>query len=108
MNAQKSLLAPYTDKRFSGNMDLMDSYPSHSTRKNNQRIMPVQNMPWRRKLVEKRDKDGKEQIFKLVRGITREQIGNKESKLFKLVQDMIIGIPMIKAIHDWSYKTVIH
>ena len=43
----------------------------------------------------------------MVRGITPDQIGKKEKQLFKMVQQMIIGIPMIKALHDWSYNTEI-
>lgn len=52
-------------------------------------------------------KGGKEINFTLKRGITRDQVGKKEKELFKMVQQMIIGIPMIQALNDWSYETSI-
>lgn len=50
-------------------------------------------------------KDGKETIFSLDRGITREQVGDREPDLFAMAQQSILGIPMIQALHDWSYQT---
>ncbi|HET9774143.1 MAG TPA: hypothetical protein VFP25_04070 [Nitrososphaeraceae archaeon] len=52
--------------------------------------------------------DVKEIAFILEGGMTRKQVGSKEAELFKLVQNMIIGIPMIKALHDWSNETYVY
>ncbi|MGE5705820.1 MAG: hypothetical protein ACM3XP_03785 [Nitrososphaerales archaeon] len=40
--------------------------------------------------------------------MTRKQVGSKEAELLKWVQNMIIGIPMIKALHDWSNHTYLY
>jgi hypothetical protein len=52
-------------------------------------------------------KDGTEQYFTLDRGITREQVGDKEPELFEMVKQVLIGNPMVDALHDWSYNTFI-
>jgi len=52
--------------------------------------------------------DVKEIAFILEGGMTRTQVGSEEDELFKLVQNMIIGIPMIKALHDWSNETYVY
>lgn len=52
--------------------------------------------------------DVKEIVFILEGGMTRKQVGSKEAELLKLVPNMIIGIPMIKALHYLSNDTYVY
>lgn len=98
-------VAPQTDKKWSG--DWLKWIDIHFTRleqsKNyagSKHALETGEYAWK-------SKDGKEFIFKLDRGITREQVGDKEPELFEMVQQMLIGNPMVQALHDWSYNTFV-
>ena len=98
-------MAPQTDKKWSA--DWLKWIEIHFTRleqsKNyagSKHALETGEYAWK-------SKDGQEYIFKLDRGITREQVGDKEPELFAMVQQMLIGNPMVQALHDWSYGTFI-
>jgi len=103
----KALLIPYTDRKWSA--DWVKWIDIHLTR-----LEHSKNYAGSKHALEtgekavKIGKDGKPIIINLERGITREQVGDKEPELFKMVQQMIVGIPMINALNDWAYKAKVH
>lgn len=98
-------VAPQTDKKWSA--DWLKWIDIHFTR-----LEQSKNYAGSKHALETGEfavkyKDGTEQIFTLDRGITREQVGDKEPELFEMVQQMLIGNPMVQALHDWSYNTYV-
>ncbi|MGB9168028.1 MAG: hypothetical protein WCB31_03780 [Nitrososphaeraceae archaeon] len=104
VNVQKLLLTPY-DRRFSA--DWIKWIDIHLTRLEHSKGYAGSKHALETGEYAVQFKGGKEINFTLKRGITRDQVGKKEKELFKMVQQMIIGIPMIQALNDWSYETSI-
>ena len=103
----KMLLIPYTDKKWSA--DWPKWIDIHLTRlEQSKNYAGSKHAMQTGEYAIKIGKDGQPVKLTLTRGITREQVGDKEPELFKMVQQMITGIPMIEALNDWSYNVVVH
>jgi hypothetical protein len=106
MKAHKSLFVPYSDKKWSG--DWLKWMDIHLTR-----LWHGKNCAGTKHALEtgefalKLGKDGKEFTFALDRGITREQVGDKEEDLFNMAKDAILSHGVCQELHDWSYSTFI-
>lgn len=100
----KMMLVPYTDKKFSGDWPTWCNI-------NLTRLEQSKNYAGSKHALEtgeyavKLGKDGKEVILSLDRGITREQVGDREGDLYIMARQSLMGIPMIEALHNWSYGT---
>lgn len=101
----KMILVPYTDKKWSA--DWIKWCDIHLTR-----LEQSKNYAGSKHALETGEyavkwKDGTQTIFTLDRGITREQVGDKEPELFEMAQQMILGLQAIQALHECTYETFI-
>lgn len=100
----KMMIVPYTDKKFSGDWPTWCNI-------NLTRLEQSKNYAGSKHALEtgeyavKIGKDGKEVILSLDRGITREQVGDREPDLYIMARQTLLGNDMIHALHEWSYKT---
>lgn len=101
----KMLIVPYTDKKWSGSW--VKWCDIHLTRLEQSKNYAGSKHALNTGEFAVKYKDGKEHIFELDRGITREQVGDKEPEMFEMAKQMMLGIPMINALEDWSYNTFV-
>ena len=100
----KLMLVPYTDKKYSG--DWIKWCDINLTR-----LEQSKNYTGSKHALEtgeyavKLGKDGKEIIMSLDRGITREQVGDREPDLYLMARQVLLGNQAINALHNWSYQT---
>jgi hypothetical protein len=106
MKAHKSLFVPYSDKKWSG--DWLKWMDIHLTR-----LWHGKNCAGTKHALEtgefalKVGKDGEEITFALDRGITREQVGDKEEEIMTMAKDAILSHGVVKELNEWSYNTYI-
>lgn len=104
LKAIKEIMIPFTDKKFSG--DWAQWFLINITR-----LEQSKNYAGSKHALEtgeyavKLGKDGKEVILSLDRGITREQVGDREPEIHRMAIETLMKYGFFKALHDWSYKT---
>lgn len=100
----KLMLVPYTDKKYSG--DWIKWCDINLTR-----LEQSKNYAGSKHALEtgeyavKLGKDGKEVILSLDRGITREQVGDREPDIYIMARQVLLGNQAINALNEWSYHT---
>jgi len=102
----KMILVPYSDKKYSGdwatwfniNITKLEQSKNYAGSKHG-----LETGEYAVKL----DKEGNEVILHLDRGITREQVGDREPDIYAMARQTLMGVPMFQALHDWSYETFI-
>jgi hypothetical protein len=100
----KLMLVPYTDKKYSG--DWIKWCDINLTR-----LEQSKNYAGSKHALEtgefaiKLGKDGKEIILSLDRGITREQVGDREPDIYLMARQVLLGNQAISAFNEWSYNT---
>ncbi|HET8794319.1 MAG TPA: hypothetical protein VFM31_11025, partial [Nitrososphaeraceae archaeon] len=102
----KEILIPYTDKKFSGdwpkwfeiNITKLEQSKNYAGSKH-----ALETGEYATKL----DKEGNPVILSLDRGITREQVGDREPEIYRMAINTLMTNGMVKALHNWSYNTFI-
>jgi len=102
----KMLLVPYSDKKYSGdwstwfdiNITKLEQSKNYAGSKHGLETG---------EFAVKLDKEGNEIILNLDRGITREQVGDREPDIYRMARQTLLGVPMFEALHKWSYETFI-
>lgn len=100
----KEVLIPFTDKKFSG--DWAKWFEINITK-----LEQSKNYAGSKHALEtgeyavKLDKEGNPVILSLDRGITREQVGDREPEIYRMAINTLMTNGMVRALHNWSYNT---